>query len=73
MTAWIMIAVFVAWLLYSFVFSSGTSSPQTTNLHYDIPDIDDDTAPLNPTAARDIAGVLDNAQTEVGEAISERS
>ena len=73
MTAWIMIAVFVAWLLYSFIFSSGASSPLTTNLHYDIPDIDDDFAPLNPTAARDIAGVLASTQVEVGEAISERS
>ncbi len=73
MTALIMITVFVVWLLYSFVFSSGASSPQTTNLHYDIPDFDDDIAPLNPTAARDIAGVLARAQIEVGEAISERS
>jgi hypothetical protein len=55
----IMVAAFVAWLLYCFVFNCGGNYAEGAALHYAIPDLDDDeTAPLNPTATREVAAVF---------------
>ena len=61
----IMIAAFVAWLLYCFVFNCGGNCVEDADLHYAIPDLDDETAPLNPAAARDVASAFAAADREV--------
>lgn len=71
MTALLMITVFGAWLLYCFVFSGGNRRG-IDDLHYTVPDIDDEAAPLNPTAAREVADVLAAPHAELAGVISER-
>ena len=62
----IMVAAFVAWLLYCFAFNCGGNCIEGADLHYDVPDVDDDeTAPLNPTAAHDVAATFAAADREV--------
>jgi hypothetical protein len=72
MTGLLMIAAFAAWLLYCFVFDCGGNNALDTDLHYAIPDLDAEAAPLNPTAAHDVAAVL-ATQAEQGGVASERS
>ncbi len=69
MTALLMIAAFMSWLLYSFVFSSGKQ--YASDFHYDVPNIDE-AAPLNPTAAREVIEVLAATQVEPVAVTAER-
>lgn len=65
MTGLIMVAIFIVWLLYCFAFNCGGNCVEDADVHYAIPDLDDEIAPLNSTAARDVASAFAAADREV--------